>query len=96
MKEKPEITLPEEMFFTSEEIPQRKFVITDSELRLFFDAWMFSTKDVKELHKLNDIIRERIISVGHVSGLFCARCLKHKSSGYFLCEDCFHEINKMG
>ena len=83
--------LPEEMPFTSDEIPMRKFVITDAQLREYFDAWMYSDKDARRLTELNATIRDRVISVGHVSGMFCAACHIHKSGGYFLCEECFNK-----
>lgn len=83
--------LPEEMPFDPDDIPQKKFVIVDDELRQFFDAWMFSSKDVRILHKINDDVRNRIISIGFTSGVTCTRCHKQKSSGYYLCEQCYHE-----
>lgn len=83
--------LPEEMPFDPDDIPQKKFVIVDDELQQFFDAWMFSSKDVRILHKINDDVRNRIISIGFTSGVTCTRCHKQKSSGYYLCEQCYHE-----
>lgn len=83
--------LPEEMPFTPDEIPQKKFVVVDSELRQFFDAWMYSTKDVRILTRLNSAIRGRIISIGGASGVTCARCHTYKSSGYYLCEGCYYK-----
>jgi hypothetical protein len=83
--------LPEEMPFTTDEIPMRKFVITDAQLREYFDAWMYSDKDVRRLTELNTIIRDRTIAVGNVAGMFCAACHTHKSAGYYLCEECYHK-----
>ena len=83
--------LPEEMPFSSIEIPMKKFVITDAQLREYFDAWMFSTKDARRLTEINTIIRDRIIAVGNVSGMFCASCHTHKSAGYYLCEKCYSQ-----
>lgn len=85
------MVLPEEMPFTPEEIPQKKCVILESEWRQLFDAWMRSDRDVRILHKIQSSISNRPISIGHVSGCDCASCHKYKSSGYYLCEDCYNQ-----
>jgi len=82
--------LPEEMPFTPDEISMRKFVITDAQLREYFDAWMYSDKDARRLTELNTVIRDRTIAVGNISGMFCASCHTHKTSGYYLCEECYN------
>ena len=56
------MNLPEEMSFAPNEIPMCKFVITDAQLREYFDAWMYSDKNARRLTELNTIIRDRIIS----------------------------------
>jgi hypothetical protein len=83
--------LPEEMPFTSDEIPMKKFVITDAQLREYFDAWMYSDKDARRLTELNTIILDRVVAIGNVSGMFCASCHTHKSAGYYLCEECYNK-----
>jgi len=83
--------LPEEMPFASIEIPMKKFVITDAQLREYFDAWMYSDKDARRLTELDTIIRDRVIAVGNITGMFCAACHTHKSAGYYLCEECFNK-----
>jgi hypothetical protein len=87
--------LPEEMPFTPDEIPQKKFVIIESEFRKMFDAWMFSTKNVRELHTIQNKVQSRAISIGHTSGCDCARCRTYKKSGYYLCEECYTTIALM-
>jgi len=84
------MTLPEEMPFSPEEIQMKKFVITEGQRRSFFDAWMRSDKDVRELHQIQNVLSGRIICVGNEYGGICASCHKHKTSGYFICEECFY------
>jgi hypothetical protein len=83
------------MPFTPDEIPQKKFVIIESEFRKMFDAWMFSTKNVRELHTIQNKVQSRAISIGHTSGCDCARCRTYKKSGYYLCEECYTTIALM-
>jgi len=84
------MTLPEEMPFSPEEIQMKKFVITEGQWKSLFDAWMRSDKDVRELHQIQNVLSGRIICVGNQSGGTCASCHKHKTSGYFICEECFY------
>ena len=89
------MTLPEEMPFTPEEIQMKKFVITESQWKSLFDAWMRSDKDVRELHRIQNVLLDRIICVGNQYGSDCASCHKHKTSGYFICVDCFYNQTLM-